>query len=821
MKRIECMKRFERSFILLVLIGALSAGVGLSTPLAHAAVFHAYMGIGSKGTEVRALQQLLIDKGYLVIPSPTGVYGKGTARAVQTFQTTRGIRSTGYVGPSTIAALNSANVFPAPEKVQALVTPPEPIPDVTPTDATTLAKISFISSLTAQLQILQAQLAAILSGQVSPAVITHSSGGGGGGGPSVVAPTQGSGGSGVPTPIIPVIPAPTITFSADLTSIAQNGTTTLSWTTTDATSCTASGGWSGTQATSSSQTFGNLTQSQTYTLTCTGGGGSATQSLSVVVAAPPVAPSYSVYPGCAVPSSTIGNAFYVDATNGNDSTGNGSLSKPWKTLQTVIDTKVATNKYTNGVVAAVNASGPIHPGDTIYLKTGNYGALSVKGLENSDFITVTAAPGATPVLSTLAIYGQKWIFSNLSIISTKTQAFTNLVQVLDNSLYGPNSNIILDHNTISSSPGSLASWTLANWQSSAVYRGIILDKITNSSLSKCMSLTSNAISMVNFAMVIEVDSTLFEQNTIDGFGDDGVDIAANNVKVSNNLIVNSLDLADGNHNDAIQGYPGRNTASSTDFSNVLIQGNVVIRQTNPALPQFNGHESTLQGISAFDEDWNNLQVLNNLVVVNSYHGLSFASVHGGVIASNTVLNDGTIGPNDSINAAPDNYQTFIDINNLSHEGTSTNNLIVENNIADIIEQNTASSTFMNNVAGIQFNYFPTATSTIQNVTTNGVYGNNNVVNTSLHSYFTNFDPVNNHFNVTLLAGVPIAGNGTTLTLSGVGAAGTNNLVSYRTHNSWGGQLASIGTVHFLQQAWLSIVHFLGQVWTSITSIFSH
>ena len=56
---------------------------------------------------------------------------------------------------------------------------------------------------------------------------------------------------------------------------------TLSWTSTNATSCTASGGWSGSKATSGSQSTGNLITSQTYTLACTGTSGNASDSVAV------------------------------------------------------------------------------------------------------------------------------------------------------------------------------------------------------------------------------------------------------------------------------------------------------------------------------------------------------------------------------------------------------------------------------------------------------------------------------------------------------------------------------------------------------------
>jgi len=78
-------------------------------------------------------------------------------------------------------------------------------------------------------------------------------------------------------------PAPTVTLSASSASIASGGTSTLTWSSTNATSCTASGGWSGSQSTSGTHQVGPLTASATYTLSCSGGGGSAQQSATVTV----------------------------------------------------------------------------------------------------------------------------------------------------------------------------------------------------------------------------------------------------------------------------------------------------------------------------------------------------------------------------------------------------------------------------------------------------------------------------------------------------------------------------------------------------------
>jgi hypothetical protein len=86
-------------------------------------------------------------------------------------------------------------------------------------------------------------------------------------------------------------PAPTVTVTSNVSSATTGSTVQLSWTSTNATSCSAAGGnWSGTKpASSTTPDSVVLAATTTYTLTCTGGGGST--SGSVTVTATTVAPS--------------------------------------------------------------------------------------------------------------------------------------------------------------------------------------------------------------------------------------------------------------------------------------------------------------------------------------------------------------------------------------------------------------------------------------------------------------------------------------------------------------------------------------------------
>lgn len=113
---------------------------------------------------------------------------------------------------------------------------------------------------------MKARLALLLA-SVSTLALHGCGGGGGGGGGS------GGGGGGTTPP-----PAPaTVQLSAAATEVSAGGSTTLTWSSTNAASCTASGAWSGTRATSGSEQVGPIDTPATYTITC----GGATQTVNV------------------------------------------------------------------------------------------------------------------------------------------------------------------------------------------------------------------------------------------------------------------------------------------------------------------------------------------------------------------------------------------------------------------------------------------------------------------------------------------------------------------------------------------------------------
>jgi len=77
--------------------------------------------------------------------------------------------------------------------------------------------------------------------------------------------------------------APIVSLTANPQTIAANGIVTLQWTSESATRCVASDGWNGSKATSGSEVTDALTATTTFTLSCTGPGGTRNQSVFVTV----------------------------------------------------------------------------------------------------------------------------------------------------------------------------------------------------------------------------------------------------------------------------------------------------------------------------------------------------------------------------------------------------------------------------------------------------------------------------------------------------------------------------------------------------------
>ena len=171
--------------------------------------------------------------------------------------------------------------------------------------------------------------------------------------------------------------APSVTLTATPTTVASGGSTTLNWSSTNAASCTASGGWTGTKALSGSEARTGIAATTTYTLTCTGAGGTAAQSVTVTVASGPTVPTVTL---SATPSTvTSGNSSTLSwtSTNATSCTASGGWSG---------------SKATNGSEVRSNLTAT-----ATYTLTCSSGGTSA-----AQSVTITVNPAPLPTVSLTA-----------------------------------------------------------------------------------------------------------------------------------------------------------------------------------------------------------------------------------------------------------------------------------------------------------------------------------------------------------------------------------------------------------------------------------
>ena len=213
--------------------------------------------------------------------------------------------------------------------------------------------------------------------------------------------------------------APEVSLSATHGTVSSGAASTLSWSSTNASSCTASGGWSGSEPTSGSVSTGALSASTTYTLACSGPGGNASQSVTVNVSAP-ANPTVSLSATPGTVSSGSASTLSWSASNATSCSASGGWSGS-KGMSGSSSTGglSATTSYT---LTCNGASGttPATRSTTVTVSGGSSGGASFSGTwfaPNSVWNTpipgnVVIEPNSAAIMAHyVSVYGGKWGFS--------------------------------------------------------------------------------------------------------------------------------------------------------------------------------------------------------------------------------------------------------------------------------------------------------------------------------------------------------------------------------------------------------------------------
>ena len=365
--------------------------------------------------------------------------------------------------------------------------------------------------------------------------------------------------------------------------------------------------------------------------------------------------------------------YYCNPTTGNID-NDGSIDNPWSALSDVF----SANKTLNS-------------GDTLFLYNGNHGNVRVTG-NNNDFIVITAITGQEPKLSSLVVNrGTFWKFNGLDIAKTAPKINYNVYDVSDhyflvqtdkksNNLYFNKCNIYTD------------SVDVANWERLDWFTGTLSGMMLR---SKYTVVDNCTITNTNFSIEVHGRYTEFTNSIIENFVGDAIRALSSFSIYEYNTVKNSYDITGyddnssgkypdypigkGNHDDLFQSYTSRVGGTEYAVTDNTVRYNKFYSYTDASQVD----KSYTQGIALFDGFFNNWIIENNLIVTDSWHGITMLGVNDAVIANNTIINNSIY--NDLVlgnGAAVNNMTPFIWVGKTksgekSYDNTIRNNLIIQ------------------------------------------------------------------------------------------------------------------------------------------------
>lgn len=182
----------------------------------------------------------------------------------------------------------------------------------------------------------------------------------------------------IPEPVVPVFSPITVSLTADVNPIDSGASANINWTVGGSvSSCDATGDWTGTKSASGgTESTGNLISAKTYTLTCSGPGGSASATLTI-----------NVNPASVATVDLITNKTSVGAGGSATLTWTSSNAAACSASTTFGAADWSGAKATNDTVSGVAVTLPMAPGAYRY-------TLTCDGV--SDYVDISA--GLPPIV---------------------------------------------------------------------------------------------------------------------------------------------------------------------------------------------------------------------------------------------------------------------------------------------------------------------------------------------------------------------------------------------------------------------------------------
>lgn len=271
-------------------------------------------------------------------------------------------------------------------------------------------------------------------------------------------------------------------------------------------------------------------------------------------------------------------------------------------------------------IAAALKSGKVKGGDTLLLKDGAYGPVAIQANAAFDVpVTIMSQNGKAAHFDSILL-GQdtrNLTLRNLSVWP-RDPSISSAYLVRS---YTTTSDITVDGLDVRSEEdaGTYMQWDAAKWEARK-FNGIFLQGPRS-------LVTGNRVTGVYHGIMVDNDAQIID-NVVEGFNGDGLRAFSRSI-VRGNRVFNCV-VTDDNHDDGFQSF----SSATRTVTGLVLDSNVFIEWTGA---QDHPLRCMLQGIGLFDGPYDNLTIVNNLISVSHYHGISVYGARGAVIANNTVV----------------------------------------------------------------------------------------------------------------------------------------------------------------------------------------
>lgn len=325
--------------------------------------------------------------------------------------------------------------------------------------------------------------------------------------------------------------------------------------------------------------------------------------------------------------------FYIDPEHGSPA-GDGSAARPWQSLQEIVDQGLVESREWDALpynperkLVPKNAGAPIKPGDTIWLRSGEYGDVTIRKHYNSDVVTIAAQKGHTPRFHRLLLQScSHWALKGLRVSPEfgSGKKPRTMIHLQAHGWNGPIHDVLVEHCWLQSA-GDTSNWSATDWNERSA-NGIDAD-------GDRIVIRGNRLKNVNFGISVGAAHALVEHNLIENFAGDGLRGLGDHSIFQYNVVKNCYDV-NGNHDDGFQSWStGPDGVGSGAVVGLVLRGNTIINNEDPGQP----HRGALQGIGCFDGMFVDWTIENNVVIVDHYHGITLGGARNCRIVNNTVI----------------------------------------------------------------------------------------------------------------------------------------------------------------------------------------